>query len=235
MAATLFGVGVGPGDPELITLKALNTICSSDVLCYITNEAGNSVAYEIVKSHLTDLGTATPKLLPVVLPMKTDRQQAHSVYDQTAKNISKLLNNNQSVAMICEGDPLFYGSFIYIYQRLAESCQVEIIPGISSIHTAAASLRFPLCTQKDRQITITARSSDSEIITALKDFETVVILKAGAARHRIKNLIQQYAPKAQAAYVENVSRLDEVLIADLSQLPPGPGGYFSLFLCRNSD
>ena len=90
-----------------------------------------------------------------------------------------------------------------------------------------------MCRQKDRQITITARSSDSEIIAALNDFEGVVILKAGAARHRIKNLIQQYAPAVQAAYVENVSRMDEVLITDITQLPPGPGGYFSLFLCRN--
>ncbi|MFV2056082.1 MAG: precorrin-2 C(20)-methyltransferase [Thiohalomonadales bacterium] len=227
MAAILYGIGVGPGDPELLTLKALKTIRTSDVLCFISNEAGRSIALDIVKAELTIL----PQLLPVVLPMKTDRGQAKEVYDDTALKIEAMLNAGQSVAMICEGDPFYYASFIYIYERLYERCTIEVIPGISAIHAAAANLRWPLCTQQDRQAVVTARSTDNQIITALKEFETVVILKAGRDRHRIKTLILASVPATKAAYAENIGHANEFLLSDITLLPEGPGGYFALFLC----
>lgn len=231
MLAKLYGVGVGPGDPELLTLKAVKTISSSDILCYVANDLDQSIALDIVKPHIPIL----PTLMPVILPMNTDRQFANLVYDETTSKISKLLTSGKTVTMICEGDPLFYGSFTYVLERLNDTYPIEIIPGISSIHSAAASLKFPLCTQLDRQLTITARSTDAEIVEALRKNETVAILKAGADRQRIKTLIQSNTPTADAMYAENIGRKNELLVTDLTQLPSGPGGYFSLFLVRNSN
>ena len=110
MTANFFGVGVGPGDPELITLKAARLIQQADVISYIANEKGQSQAKSIASSVLSQVDKPQDEI-PVIIPMSDDRTVANKSYDQAAINIKSALIAGKSVVFICEGDPLFFGSF----------------------------------------------------------------------------------------------------------------------------
>ena len=128
IAGILYGIGVGPGDPELITLKAQRLINDSDVLAYPAPETGDGVALEIVRPLLTN----TPRLLPLRIPISLSPLTAQQAYDLSAKLLEHELDLGNSVAVICEGDPFFYGSFMYLFERIPERYKTEIIPGVSS-------------------------------------------------------------------------------------------------------
>ena len=140
MTGRLYGVGVGPGDPELITLKALRVLREADVIAYPALEEGDSLARAIAAPHI-------PKgreEFAIRMPMLADRFPAMEVYDQAAERISKALEDGKSVAVLCEGDPFFYGSFMYLFGRLADRHPVEVVPGVSSLTACAAALSAPL-------------------------------------------------------------------------------------------
>lgn len=116
-SGTFYGVGVGPGDPELLTLKALKLIQQADVIGYLVNEEGTSHARHIAREALS-FGSRSRLEIPVVMPMNKDRSFANAVYDEAADTIARQLASGRSVVFLCEGDPLFYGSLSYLLERL---------------------------------------------------------------------------------------------------------------------
>jgi precorrin-2/cobalt-factor-2 C20-methyltransferase len=232
--AQFVGVGVGPGDPELITLKAMRLIQSADVISYIANDKGESQAKKIA---IEALQTVTGKQLeiPVVMPMCTDRSVANKVYDEAAASISQQIQAGKQVVFICEGDPLFFGSFAYLLERLQQQFDCAVVPGISSINAASSTLQHPLAMLKESFEVISGRHSDEQLRTALQQHDSVVIMKAGQARPRILAALKDCARFEEARYLENIGRVNERMVTDLSQLEDTAGPYFSLFVITRQE
>jgi precorrin-2/cobalt-factor-2 C20-methyltransferase len=231
---TFIGVGVGPGDPELITLKALRAIRSADVISYIANDKGDSQARHIAREALQEV-KAGQQEIPVCMPMCNDRRIANAVYDDAASRIAEHLRQGRHVVFICEGDPLFFGSFTYLLERLQEAFPCQVIPGISSINSASAALRHPLTLLKESLVVVSGRHSEAQLQEALLQHDSVVIMKAGRSRPRILSLLKTTKRWHEARYLENIGRPGERVIEDMDQLTDEPGPYFSLFIVTRAE
>lgn len=223
------GVGLGPGDPELITLKAHRLILQADVIAYISNDKGVSQARTIAQNSLS-CRSQTALEIPLVMPMCEDRQLANQVYDQAAVAIGSELKKGRRVVFLCEGDPLFFASFIYLLERLKEQYHCEVVPGISSVHAASAALKTPLTVLSESMVVVSGRHSEEKLIEALIQHDSVVILKAGRFRPRILTALKKTQRLDEARYLEYIGREQELIETDMHALPNEPGPYFSLFV-----
>ncbi|MEM8702709.1 MAG: precorrin-2 C(20)-methyltransferase, partial [Pseudomonadota bacterium] len=136
MSGTLFGIGLGPGDPELMTLKAHRLISSAKVIAYPAPDTGESFARSIAASTIPQ----NAREIPIVVPMRIDRFPAREIYDKAAAEIAKVLAAGEDVVTLCEGDPFFYGSFMYLFDRLCDRFEIEVVPGVTSLTACAAQL-----------------------------------------------------------------------------------------------
>ena len=223
--AVLYGLGVGPGDPELLTLRARRVLGEVPVVAAIASPGRPSRALACARAHLP--AGVEPRVFEV--PMG-ERGAAEAAYRVMAEALGAELDAGRAVAVLCEGDPLFYGSFIYLQRRLAPRHPVRVVPGISAPAAAGAALGRPLACQDQTLAVLPASAGEARLRGALETFDTVVILKAGRARQAIARLIRACGRAAEASYCEELGGVGERLVRDLDHLPPGPGPYFSLFL-----
>jgi precorrin-2/cobalt-factor-2 C20-methyltransferase len=207
LSGTLYGVGIGPGDPELVTLKALRILKSVPVLAWPAPEEGPSLAREIVAEHLP--GNA-------------------------AIEISEALDAGEDVAVICEGDPFFYGSFMYLYGRLAGDYPVEVIPGVSSLTACAAALGTPLSAKNDVLTVIPGPLDSDTMKQRLTDADAVAIIKVGRHFDRIRNVIDALGLTANARYIERAT-MGEQRIVPIGEVGDGNAPYFSMILVHKRD
>jgi precorrin-2/cobalt-factor-2 C20-methyltransferase len=229
MTAKFIGVGVGPGDPELITLKALRYIQQADVISYIANEKGESQAKEIARLALESIADDYEEIV-LFMPMSDDRSVANRVYDKAANEIRAALKDNKNVVFLCEGDPLFFGSFGYLLERLQVDLECEVVPGISSVHAASSALQLPLTMLKESFAVVSGRHSEESLTHTLNSHDSVVIMKAGRSRQRILNALAASKRTSEASYLEYIGREGEHIQRDISQLEGEAGPYFSLFV-----
>jgi precorrin-2/cobalt-factor-2 C20-methyltransferase len=229
MSARFIGVGVGPGDPELITLKAARLIREADVVGYIASTRGVSQARTIASNVLAQ---AKPRQreLPVLMPMSEQRDLANQVYDDAAASIQLALDAGQTVVFLCEGDPLFFGSFGYLLIRLEQHNQCTVVPGISSVNAASSALCLPLTVLSESFAVISGRHDEQHLVDVLKTHDSVVIMKAGRARPRILEALAQTGRTADARYLEYIGRDNEFIETDVRRLAPEAGPYFSIFV-----
>ncbi len=226
MKASFYGIGVGPGDPELLTLKAVRLIKAADVVCYLKTSTGKSLARDIASRWLT-----TQLELPIVMPeMRIDRKQVNQAYDIASQKISEMLDQAKTVAFLCEGDPFFFGSYIYLYQRLSKKYKCQTVSGISSIHASSTLAGLPLVQQDDNLAVLSSRNTDQELLDALKTFASVVIMKAGKHRPRLIHLIKAAQREKDSCYIERAGQTGEIIERNIACLSDTAGDYFSLFL-----
>ena len=221
----LIGVGVGPGDPDLLTIKAVKAIKAAPVIAYVSANGGASMARQIVAEHMT--GAA--REIKFTLPMNPMPELAQSAYDEGASRISAELEQGQSVVALCEGDPMFYGSFGHIFQRLAHLYPTEIIPGISSVMAAAAAAKTPLAFGQDCFAVLPATMPEELLTARLRAVDSAVILKLGRHLEKVRLVLDRTDLDQHAVYVERASSAEEkvVPLSDLDQLD---APYFSLIL-----
>lgn len=235
---TFYGVGVGPGDPELLTMKAFRLIQSAPVISYLTGESGAAQAKHIARLALASREenrlSSHVEEIAINMPMSKDRTLANQAYDQGAKQIMTALSAGQDVVFLCEGDPLFFGSFAYLLERIQGDFACQVVPGISSVNAAASALMQPLTMLKESFAVVSGRHSDRQIEEALREHDSVVIMKAGQARPRILSLLDKTQRTQDAAYLEYIGRDNEKVLKDLTVLPAEPGPYFSLFVVSPS-
>jgi len=186
MTGTLYGIGVGPGDPELLTLKAARLIQTIPVIAYPVTPQGHSQARAIAAQWL---GTQTE--IPIAMPCLVDRDPVNRCYDEAALLFADELAQGRDVAILCEGDPLFYGSFSYLFRRLADRFPCVIIPGITSMNAVAAVARVPLTTGSDRLAVVPATVDDQALRKALNQYDSIAIMKPGRHRPRILELLRE--------------------------------------------
>ena len=227
---TLYLVGVGPGDPELLTLKAARILAEMDNVAFPQKPGVNSLALSIAKPHLSE----NASFFPIDLPMEKSREPGKQAYDLAAKKISELLNEGKSVAYLCEGDPLFYGSAMYLIARLSGGFEIQIIPGITSLNAATAALGRPLVARSERLKVLPATLSDAEIAAELSNCESVAILKTGRHFPRIRALLRQSGHGENTFIIEHASGSNQV-ISSLEEYAKETLPYFAILLCYNGE
>ena len=229
MNAQFIGLGVGPGDPELITLKAHRLMQNADVVSYLANEQGSSQARDIAQHSL--VGSKAGQIeIPVPMPMKNDRTGANQAYDLAADKIRTVIAAGKNVVFLCEGDPLFFGSFSYLLDRLQDEMTCAVVPGISSVHAASSVLKLPLSMLTESVAIINGRHSAEKIRQTLQQHDSVIIMKAGPYRPKILAALADTGRSDEANYLEYIGRDEQVIISDVSELGDDKGPYFSLFV-----
>lgn len=224
MNGTLFGVGLGPGDPELITLKTARLIRAAEVIAYPTLAGADSFARAIA----ADLIGPETREIRMDVPMSTEREPAQDAYDAGAAEIADVLGSGKNVVCLCEGDPFFYGSFMYLHARLANTFDVEVVPGVTSITACAARAAMPLAARNERLTVLPGPLPEDELRVRIEGAESVVIMKVGRHLAKIKSVIDGLGLTDQATYVERATLPQEVVLP-LSQAPE-KAPYFSMIL-----
>lgn len=225
MNGKLFGLGIGPGDPDLITVKALKILQSADVVAYPALEDGESLARAIVAPHLTN---EQPEYA-IRIPMSVKREPAQTAYDKAAADLAGYLKEGKTVAVLCEGDPFFYGSFMYLFGRLSDQFETEVIPGVSSITTCAAALQAPLSARNDILTVLPAPLDDEALKPRIEASDSIAIMKIGRHFDRVRALIDMLNLTDKARYIERAS-MENQKIMPLSDVPADAAPYFSMIL-----
>lgn len=224
MSGTLHLVGVGPGDPELLTLKAARIIASADVVAYPVGSE-TSLARAIAAAHIR----AGCEEIAIPLPMRTERGPARAAYDAAATEIAARLDGGAGIAFLCEGDPLFYGSAMYLLDRLAGRHRVAIVPGVTSVTAAAAAIARPLSARNEVLKVLPAPLPDAVLRAELEGAEACAIIKVGRHFDRIRALLAETGHADGAMVVEHATTGNQ-RIAPLVDFPAGARPYFSVIL-----
>ena len=229
----LYGIGVGPGDPELLTVKAVRLLQQVPVVV-VPRKTGRdeSYAYSIV-SHLVDKGRQ--EVLPLVFPMKKDLNQLRSYWREACEAIHQKLAEGKDCAFITEGDPLLFGTFIYVYEMLKDlhpEIPVEIVPGVSSVTAAAATAQVPLVSGDGRLAILPATYEGEQLRATLRDFDTVVLMKVSKVFATVRDLLNRMDRTAEATFIVRAGMDDERIYRDISQVREEDLNYFSLMIVR---
>ncbi|MEM0977993.1 MAG: precorrin-2 C(20)-methyltransferase [Pseudomonadota bacterium] len=223
MSGTLFGVGVGPGDPELMTLKAARLIASVPVVAYPVLEKGSSFARDIVSAHL-----GSQREIRIEIPMTVERSPAQAAYDRGAAEIAQALSEGSDIVVLCEGDPFFYGSFMYLHARLSDRFACEVVPGVSSVMACAAVAARPLVARNERLIVLPGPLPEAELRAEIAAHDTVAIMKVGRHLPKLRSVIADLGLLDHAIYVERAT-LGEEVVTPLAAAPDA-APYFSMIL-----
>jgi precorrin-2/cobalt-factor-2 C20-methyltransferase len=224
-SGTLYGIGVGPGDPELLTLKALRLLRAAPVVAYPAPDDGASFARTIVARWLNP----GQREIVIRVPMTPERFPAQAVYDAAAAEIAAALAAGSDVAALCQGDPFFYGSFMYLFARLAGRFPVEIVPGVSSLAACAAAGRLPLVGRSETLTVIPATLDEAELERRLADVEAAAIIKLGRHFAKVRRVLDRLGLAERAQYVERAS-LKNQRVARLAEVDAASVPYFAMVL-----
>ncbi len=220
---TFYAVGVGPGDPELLTVKAINTIKSCPVIAVPKSGASENIALKIAGSYIAD-----KELLECEMPMIKDKAELDKYHDLAAEKIGAVLDRGKDVAFLTLGDPAVYSTVMYVHRRLTErGYDTAMVPGIPSFCGAAASLNTSLC-ERDEMLHIvpaTYKGSQAEILEGTK-----VLMKSGKTIMKLKEQLKD----KKAMMVECATMENEKVYKDLNDLAE-QSGYFSLIVIPSEE
>lgn len=220
----LYGVGVGPGDPELVTRKAVRVLGEADVVAVPDKGAGEKTALRIVEEWVEG-----KELLYCPTPMVRDKALLDGCYDKIADDICALLDAGKQVAFITLGDPTVYSTYIYVHKRvLARGYAAELIPGVPSFCAVAAKLNTALCEGAERLLIVPAshETADSLEVPANK-----VFMKAGRGISELQKLLEERGLLGRASMVANCGMEGEAVFPRFADMEDGTG-YFSVVLVK---
>lgn len=232
---TLYGIGVGPGDPEWLTLRGYRLIQTSPVLAYPVSPRGESMALGIVEPWLPAKGQ---ERIGLFFPMTREREERDRFRRDAVQRLLPFLEQGKDVAFITEGDPLFYSTFGHLRKgmyRLNPEVPVEVVPGITSVHGTAARLGMPLVDGKQRMAVLPATGDPGEMEQALRTHDTVIFLKVARWMDDMISLLKRLNRLADACVVSYVSTPQETIHRDVSTLQGKRLPYFSLLLVKKSE
>lgn len=228
----LYGIGLGPGDPGLVTLKAkeiLNKVPT--IFVPLSKETKSSNARLIVEAVLDK-----PKeIIELIFPMTKDKSHLLSYWEDAAKEIAKKISQEKEVAFVTIGDPFIYSTYIYLWQTLKKCFPgiiSETIPGISSINAASAKAELPLVEKDEKIAILPAGDSLESLKKAFKEFDTVILMKIGARLSKIVKLLEELSLLKNSILISHVGYPEEQIIEDLSNLKDDKMGYFSIMIVK---
>jgi precorrin-2/cobalt-factor-2 C20-methyltransferase len=221
----LYGVGVGPGDPELMTVKAWRLISTASVIAYLCANGKDSTARDIAKPFIAE----DVKEITIDMPMRVERAPGEAAYDKGAAEIANHLSQGLDVVMLCEGDPFFYGSFMYIFERLASKFETIVVPGVTSITAAAAAIGQPLVSRDEALKVLPATMDETSLRAELSNCTSAAIIKVGRHFGKIKTILSDLNLKATA--IENATHENQI-IRTLNEIEGDTLPYFTTIIVR---
>lgn len=231
--ALIHAVGVGPGDPELLTRKAEQVLRRAAViLAPVSNPTEASVALDTIREFIDE---ERQEVIVHQFPMTSDRARLLPAWNEAAGLIAGHAEAGREVAFITIGDPLFYSTFIYLLRILREKwphLPVEIVPGISSINAAAARAALPLVEAEEKMAVVPATAGIEQIASALANFETVVLLKVKPLYSDILELLRQTGREASTVFVERVGSPRQKILTDFAEISAHSPDYLSLLIIK---
>ncbi len=227
MTGILYGVGVGPGDPELMTVKAWRLISMARVIAFLAANGGESTARSIAQPFLP----ADAQEIVINVPMLVDPAAGQVAYDKGAHRIAAHLEKGTDVVVLCEGDPFFYGSFIYLFERLSPRFETIVVPGVTSLTAAAAASHAPLARRNDVVKVLPATLSPARLEAELATAHAVAIIKVGRHFAAVKRVLDRLGLAQHATVIEKATHRDERIRA-VSDVLEDSLPYFSTILVR---
>jgi precorrin-2/cobalt-factor-2 C20-methyltransferase len=224
-------VGVGPGDPELLTLKAYRVLQEVDVVAWFAASGRTSNARRSAAVHLrTD-----QEELALIYPVTTETLPADisyddlltTFYDESARRLGEVLDAGRDVAVLCEGDPLFYGSYMYLHNRLADRYGHQVVPGVPAMLAGAAVLGTPLVCRNEMLSVLSGVLPADELHRRLLAAEAVVIMKLGRNLAKVRDCVSRAGLLDRAWYVERAT-MEAELVVPLAEADATKAPYFSL-------
>ena len=225
MKGMLFGVGLGPGDPELMTRKAVRLIREAKIIAYPEPSNGSSFARSIAEEFLPEEVLE----IPISIPMLEDTYPAKQIYEEAARTISKHLQTGTDVIVLCQGDPFFYGSFMYLFTHFVDSkFSVEIVPGVSSLNSCASVAQNPLCARMEPLRILPAPMPEDQLVQELERIGGAVIVKVGRHMSKIRRVLKNIGIESEAVYISHAT-LPQQTVLKLEDAPE-QAPYFSVIL-----
>ncbi|MDA0653702.1 MAG: precorrin-2 C(20)-methyltransferase [Proteobacteria bacterium] len=221
----IWGVGVGPGDPELLTLKAHRIITTADTIAYPAPNEGDSLARSIVAEFLP----GGQEEIVIRISMDPKMFPPEDVYAKAAEQIGAHAAAGKSVAILCEGDPFFFGSFMYLFEKLSDRWDMEIVPGVSSMMASAAALQIPLAARNDVISVIPATLDEDAIAARLATADTAVFIKVGRHLAKVRKVLEAAGLVQHAHYIERATMTAERKMP-LAHMRDTNAPYFSMVL-----
>ncbi|MDG4832832.1 precorrin-2 C(20)-methyltransferase [Solwaraspora sp. WMMD1047] len=228
---TLYGVGVGPGDPELLTVKAARLIGAAEVVAYYSARHGRSIARSIAAPYLRP-GQVEEALVYPVTTEETDHPGGYEAeiaefYDRSAERLAGHLAAGRDVVVLCAGDPLFYGSYMYLHERLAHRFPAEVVPGVTSVSAASAVLGRPLVERDEVLTVLPGTLPAAELARRLDGTDAAAVLKLGRTFGEVRTALADAGRLDEAWYVERATT-NRSRQLPLAEVDPAAVPYFSI-------
>jgi precorrin-2 C20-methyltransferase/precorrin-3B C17-methyltransferase len=229
----LYGVGLGPGDPELITRKAARLIADADVVAY-HQAAGKQSNARRIAADLIPAGAIEEVLEYPVTTGTTDHPGGYAgaladFYDECAARLAAHLDAGRTVVVLAEGDPMFYGSYMYVHEMLRDRYAAEVVPGVPAFAAATAALAEPLVRQTDVLTVLPATLPEPELARRLADTDGAIIMKLGRTFPKVVSALRQAGKLDGAMYVERAS-MEQQRWLPVAEVDPATVPYFSLIV-----
>ena len=229
----LIGVGVGPGDPELITMKAVRLLKTADVIVHFAKNgaAGNArtIAAGYLRDGVTELALHYPLTTEVDKDCAAYRDAMSTFYNTSAAAVAGHLDAGRTVAVICEGDPLFYGSFMHLHVRLSTRYPSEVIAGVTGMSGAWSAAATPIAQGDDVFVVVPATLPEAELERRLADADAAVIMKIGRHLPKVRAALTRCERLSRAIYVERATMGNAVMMP-LAKKPDDVAPYFAIVL-----
>ena len=231
--ARLYAVGVGPGDPELLTRKAERVLRQVSVICAPAATAGDSShALSIVEPFLN---RSRQEVIVRVFPMRKDQEGLDEFWEDAAETVVSHIRQGKDVAFITIGDPFLYSTFLYLYRIFRErypDIPIEAVPGVSSITAAAVAAGVPLAAASERIAVLPATFEEEKLRNTLLEFDTVVLMKVNRVFDRVYALLQELGLEGRGVFVARAGTSEEKVVFDLASLVGKKLDYLSLLIVK---
>lgn len=229
----MYGIGVGPGDPQLLTLRACDVLRQAPVVCVPRSTPGEmGYTWEIIRSHLD---ASRQEILHLHFPMTRDARELETSWGRAVDVAAERLAQGKDCAFVTEGDPLLYSTFVHVLRQLNRrypQVEVQIVPGVSSILAAAATARVPLADGDDCVAVLPATGSQEMLELALSRFDTVVLIKVSRAVGRVLDILNKLHLEDKAVFISRASSSREEVVGQVANLRGRDLEYMSLIIVR---
>jgi len=227
MTGTLYGLGVGPGDPDLITLKAVKILKDVPVVACIVAKTEGAQKRSLARTIADQFIAPGKTEIEIPITMLEDAAPGAKIYDQYAQVIAEHLDAGRDVAMLCEGDPLLYGSFMYVLERL-QGYAVQTVPGVSSLGASAAAAGLALVSRHECLAIVPATLDREDLLRRLSNGDATAIFKVGRHLEKVRDVLKSIGRDTGAIFVERAS-LPDGRVLPLKDVPGG-SHYFAMIL-----
>lgn len=232
-SAELIGVGVGPGDPELVTLKAMRALQESDVVAHFAKAGNQSKARTTAAAYFRPDAIELPLLYPVTTEKPVAdpqyRDTIQQFFDNSAAALAVHLNAGRKVAVLSEGDPLFFGSYMHIHVRLAKQFPTRVIPGVTGMSGCWSAASLPIAQGDDVLTVVPATLAHSELVRRFRQGDPTVVMKLGRNLEKVRQALIEADRLPSATYVERGTMADERFMP-LTQMTGDSAPYFAIVL-----